>query len=215
MDAGEQTIDILLDEERRYPPPPEFAAQANAQPDIYEREFDEFWEAQRSRAGDLVRAVHVALRVGARRTRSGTWAASSTSPTTASTATSRRGTATRSPTTGRVSRRTTGSSSPTPSCSGWWCASRTRSRSSASRKGTPVAIYMGMVPELPGGDARVHAAGRAAHRRVRRLLGRLALGPDERHGLRGARHPGRGLAPRRPGAAEEDRRRGDGRWRPV
>jgi acetyl-CoA synthetase len=45
MDRGE-TIDVLLDEERRYPPTPEFAAQANAQPDIYERDFDEFWEAQ-------------------------------------------------------------------------------------------------------------------------------------------------------------------------
>ena len=45
MDRGE-TIDVLLDEERRYPPSPEFAAQANAQPDIYERDFDEFWEAQ-------------------------------------------------------------------------------------------------------------------------------------------------------------------------
>jgi acetyl-CoA synthetase len=44
MDASGQTIDTFLDEERRYPPPPEFAAQANAQPDIYEREFDEFWE---------------------------------------------------------------------------------------------------------------------------------------------------------------------------
>jgi acetyl-CoA synthetase len=40
----ERTIDTLLLEERRYPPPPEFAAQANAQPDIYERGFDEFWE---------------------------------------------------------------------------------------------------------------------------------------------------------------------------
>ncbi|MGZ4309809.1 MAG: acetate--CoA ligase [Gaiellaceae bacterium] len=33
-------------EERRYAPPPEFAAQANAKPDIYERSFDEFWEAE-------------------------------------------------------------------------------------------------------------------------------------------------------------------------
>jgi acetyl-CoA synthetase len=33
-------------EERRYPPPPEFAAQANAQPDIYERDFEEFWETE-------------------------------------------------------------------------------------------------------------------------------------------------------------------------
>jgi len=33
-------------EERRYPPPEDFAAQANAQPDIYERDFDEFWESE-------------------------------------------------------------------------------------------------------------------------------------------------------------------------
>ena len=40
------TIDALFLEERRYPPPPEFAAQANAQPEIYERDFDEFWETE-------------------------------------------------------------------------------------------------------------------------------------------------------------------------
>jgi acetyl-CoA synthetase len=45
MDANEQTIDTLLAEERRYPPPPAFAAQANAGPDVYERGFEEFWEA--------------------------------------------------------------------------------------------------------------------------------------------------------------------------
>jgi acetyl-CoA synthetase len=39
-------IDTMLFEERRYPPPPEFAAQANAQPDIYERAFEDFWEAE-------------------------------------------------------------------------------------------------------------------------------------------------------------------------
>jgi acetyl-CoA synthetase len=38
------TIDTLFLEERRYPPPPEFAAQANAKPDIYDRDVDEFWE---------------------------------------------------------------------------------------------------------------------------------------------------------------------------
>ncbi len=40
----EHAIDTLLLEERRYPPPPAFAAQANAQPDVYDRELDEFWE---------------------------------------------------------------------------------------------------------------------------------------------------------------------------
>jgi len=33
-------------EERRYPPPEDFAAQANAQPDIYDRDFEEFWETE-------------------------------------------------------------------------------------------------------------------------------------------------------------------------
>jgi acetyl-CoA synthetase len=33
-------------EERRYPPPEDFAAQANAQPDIYERDFEEFWATE-------------------------------------------------------------------------------------------------------------------------------------------------------------------------
>ncbi len=40
-----RTIDILSDEERRYPPSPAFTAQANAQPEIYERSFEEFWES--------------------------------------------------------------------------------------------------------------------------------------------------------------------------
>jgi acetyl-CoA synthetase len=39
-------IDTLFLEERRYPPPPEFAARANAQPEIYEQGFDEFWERE-------------------------------------------------------------------------------------------------------------------------------------------------------------------------
>ncbi|MGZ4413102.1 MAG: acetate--CoA ligase [Gaiellaceae bacterium] len=36
----------MLLEERRYTPDPEFARQANAQPDIYERDWDEFWETE-------------------------------------------------------------------------------------------------------------------------------------------------------------------------
>jgi acetyl-CoA synthetase len=38
-----QNIDTLFLEERTYPPPPEFAAQANARPSIYDEEFEEFW----------------------------------------------------------------------------------------------------------------------------------------------------------------------------
>jgi acetyl-CoA synthetase len=43
-DTRETTIDTLFLEERRYPPPSEFAAEANAKPDIYDRDVGEFWE---------------------------------------------------------------------------------------------------------------------------------------------------------------------------
>jgi acetyl-CoA synthetase len=46
METPSQAIDTYQLEERRYPPPPEFAARANAQPGIYERSFDEFWETE-------------------------------------------------------------------------------------------------------------------------------------------------------------------------
>jgi acetyl-CoA synthetase len=44
-------IETLLLEERRYPPSPEFAGQANAQPDIYERaeDFEGFWREEAER----------------------------------------------------------------------------------------------------------------------------------------------------------------------
>jgi acetyl-CoA synthetase len=41
-----QTIETMFLEERRYPPDPEFARQANAQPDIYDRDFEDFWESE-------------------------------------------------------------------------------------------------------------------------------------------------------------------------
>ena len=81
------------------------------------------------------------------RSRSGSSAASSTSPTTAWTATSRRATATGSPSTGSASRSTTSAPSPTPN-------SRTRCAKAANAltelglvAGDRVAIYMPMVPE--------------------------------------------------------------------
>ena len=39
-------IETMFLEERRYPPPEDFAAQANAQPEIYELGFEEFWEQE-------------------------------------------------------------------------------------------------------------------------------------------------------------------------
>ncbi len=44
-----ETIDNLLGETRRFPPPPEFAAQANAGPDVYERDFEELWRTEAGR----------------------------------------------------------------------------------------------------------------------------------------------------------------------
>jgi acetyl-CoA synthetase len=40
------TIDTMLLEERRYEPDPEFARQANTKPDIYEQDWEEFWERE-------------------------------------------------------------------------------------------------------------------------------------------------------------------------
>jgi len=43
-DSDQHSIETMFLEERRYPPPPDFAAQANASAEIYDRDFDEFWE---------------------------------------------------------------------------------------------------------------------------------------------------------------------------
>ena len=41
-----QDIDTLFLEERRYPPPSQFAAQANATPAIYDEGFEAFWDRE-------------------------------------------------------------------------------------------------------------------------------------------------------------------------
>ena len=46
----DREIDNLLLEERRFPPPPEFAAQANAKPEIYDDDFEAFWEREAASA---------------------------------------------------------------------------------------------------------------------------------------------------------------------
>ena len=43
---SDPAIETLFEEERRYPPPSAFAAQANAQADIYDIPFEEFWECE-------------------------------------------------------------------------------------------------------------------------------------------------------------------------
>jgi len=44
--VSDPAIETLLAEERRYPPPREFAAQANAQPDLYDLTMEELWERE-------------------------------------------------------------------------------------------------------------------------------------------------------------------------
>jgi len=43
---SEPTIETIFLEDRRYPPPEDFAAQANAKPDIYDESFESFWERE-------------------------------------------------------------------------------------------------------------------------------------------------------------------------
>jgi acetyl-CoA synthetase len=45
-DNEHAAIETMLLEERRYPPPAEFAAQANAKPEIYDEPFEAFWERE-------------------------------------------------------------------------------------------------------------------------------------------------------------------------
>ena len=45
-ETSSHAIETMLLEERRYPPGPEFVAQANATPEIYERSFEDFWERE-------------------------------------------------------------------------------------------------------------------------------------------------------------------------
>ena len=57
---SDQTIETILTEDRRYPPPPDFAALAVARPDIYEREFEEFWESEgRARALEMAHTLRI------------------------------------------------------------------------------------------------------------------------------------------------------------
>ena len=46
IQSGTHAIESMQLEERRYPPPQEFAKSANAQPDIYDRPFEDFWKEE-------------------------------------------------------------------------------------------------------------------------------------------------------------------------
>ena len=207
-ETSHHAIDTMLLEERRYPPPEEFAAQANAQPEIYDRDPDEFWETEARERVTWFEPFDDGLRMGTCRTRSGSSAASSTPRTTASTATSRPATARkvayywegepvgdrRDITFADLQRETTKLANAL--------------KSLGVEKGHAGRHLHGHGPRGADRDARLRPHRRAAHRRVRRLLGRLALRPAAGHGVRGADHAGRGVAARHDRAAEEDGRRG-------
>ena len=207
--TDQHAIETMLLEERRYPPSAEFAAQANAKPEIYDEDFEAFWEREgRERLtwfepfAELYEweppyakwylggKLNVCFNCVDRHVDAGKG--------------------------DKVAYYWEGEPEGERREISYADLQRDVVRFANALKklgvgkGTPVAIYMGMVPELAGGDARVHPARRAAHRRLRRLLGGLALGSHDRHGVRGADHAGRGVAARLGGASEEGRRRGDG-----
>ena len=62
---SDHAISTLLDEDRRFPPDPAFAAQANAKPDIYDRDPDAFWEAEGRERVSWFEPFDDALRMGA------------------------------------------------------------------------------------------------------------------------------------------------------
>src|SRR2546430_17354148 len=49
IQSGTHAIESMQLEERRYPPPPEFARNANAKPDIYTKPLEDFWKEEASK----------------------------------------------------------------------------------------------------------------------------------------------------------------------
>ena len=146
---------------------------------------------------------------GSCRSRSGSPAAGSTSRTTAWTATSPTGTATRSRSCGRASRATRRSISY-----GELLAEVGRTANALKalgvERGDRVAIYMGMVPGAADRDARLRPHRRRALGRVRRVHRRLAARPHQRRRGARARHRRRRVAPR--AASSRSRRSPTRRW---
>ena len=206
---SDQTIETIFVEDRRYPPPPEFAALAVAQPDVYEREFDEFWESEGRERVTWFEPFTQALRVGAAlrevvSRREAQRLVQLRRPP-------RRGgprRPSRLPLGGRAGRRPPRAHLRPAPVGGR--PLRECAQGARRRQGDEGRDLHGHGPGAPGGDARLHAPGRAPHGRLRRLLGRLALGPRQRHGLRGADHAGRGVAAWHDRSAQADSRCGDG-----
>ena len=144
---NEHRSENLLHENRRFEPSEDFAANANAQPSLYDEAADDrlaFW-AQRT--GTLQwDAPWTEVLSGIRRSRSGSRAAPSMSRSTASTATSSPVTATRSRTTGKANRGRPHHHVRRPQGRGLQGHERA-ARARGVQKGDRVAIYMPMIPE--------------------------------------------------------------------
>jgi len=206
-EQGEHAIHTMFLEERRYPPSPEFAAQANVKADIYERDFEEFWETEgrehiswfqpfdKLYEWELPYAkwylngkLNVCSNCVDRHVESGAgdkvafyWEGELADHAAHNhlfrPAKRRRSLRQRA----QVDRREEGNAR----------RDLPRDDSRAARR-----------------DARLRAPRRAALRHLRRLLGRVAGRPRQRLRGRDHDHSGRGLPPRQAARAEEDRRRG-------
>ena len=202
-----QAIETIFLEERRYAPPPEFAAQANAKPDIYDREPDEFWKSE---ARERVTWFEPFTELCQWEPPYAEWFVGGTLNITYN-CVDRHVEAGRG---GAVAYYWEGE--PVGDRRELTFADLQRETTKLANalkalgvgKGTPVGIYMGMVPETPIAMLACARHRRPAHRGLRGFLGRLAVRPPPRHGLRGADHAGRGLAARHDRPAQEDRRRG-------
>ena len=196
----------MLLEERRYEPDPDFARQANAQPGIYERDWEEFWETEgRERVTwfepfsklyeweppyakwYLGGKLNVCFNCVDRHVDAGKgdkvayyWEGEPEDErrtiTFADLAARRRPLRERAQGAGREER----------------------------DAGRDLHEHG---PGAPDRHAGVRAPRRAAHGRVRRLLLRSAVGPAQRHGVRAPDHAGRGMARRQEGAAQTQRGR--------
>ncbi len=201
------TISTLLDEQRRYPPDPAFAAQANAGPEIYDLSLDELWEREgRDRVSwftpfsklyeweppyakwYLGGRLNVCFNCVDRHVEAGAgdrvayhWEGEPEGD---------RRTITFADLQRDVVRFANGL------------------RRDGRAQGHARRHLHGHGPRAADRHAGVCAARGAAHGRLRRVLGRGPLRSHERHGVRGPDHAGRGLARRSQRAPQAERRSG-------
>ena len=146
-------------------------------PEIYDEPFEAFWEREARERVTLVRAVRASSTSGSCRTRSGTSAGSSTSAYNCVDRHVETGLGDRVAYhwEGEPEGETRDDHVRRPAARR--DAVRERAQGARRAQGHAGRDLPGHGPGAAGGDARLHAARRAAHGRLRRLLGRLALRP--------------------------------------